>query len=170
MRQCGSCTLCCKLLAIPALDKPPGEWCRYCVPGLGCSIYDQRPDVCRIFACQWLRNESFGDEWFPPRAKMFAYLDNSVQPRLFRVVVDRSAPGRWRQSPYQERLRAISDLGLRRSNFNTIAQCGDRVWLILPDGEAEITGKAYVVRETEIGWKVEILTTIENYSGDHASR
>jgi Fe-S-cluster containining protein len=154
MKQCGTCTLCCKLLAIPVLVKPGGEWCRHCLPGHGCSIYDQRPEVCRTFACQWLRDESFGDEWFPVRARMFAYLDNSIRPRLFRVVADQTAFGRWRQSPYCERLRVISDLGLRRGNFDTVAQCGERFWLILPGSEVEITGKKYVVHETDIGWQV----------------
>src|SRR5262245_1663292 len=171
VRRCGTCTLCCKLLAIPALDKPSGEWCRHCAPGLGCKIYPKRPSVCQIFACQWLRDESFGDAWFPPKAKMFAYLDASAQPRLFRVVA--SVPGRWRQSPYRERLRVVSNLGLRRGDFDTVAQYREQFWLILPDSEVEITGKTYVVRETALGWEVKTFITAqeaEAYRAYHQSR
>jgi hypothetical protein len=34
-RSCGSCTLCCKLLRIEALDKPRDIWCRHCAVGRG---------------------------------------------------------------------------------------------------------------------------------------
>ena len=58
-RACGACSLCCKLLQIdePELKKPANEWCRHCRPGKGgCAIYDERPPVCRDFACEWLIN------------------------------------------------------------------------------------------------------------------
>ena len=54
-RQCGSCTLCCKLLAVPAIEKPAGKWCQYCERSKGCGIYDVRPAGCRTFNCMWLQ-------------------------------------------------------------------------------------------------------------------
>jgi hypothetical protein len=53
-RQCGGCTACCKTHEIHALAKPPGQWCRHCLPGRGCAIYDERPAECRSFGCLWL--------------------------------------------------------------------------------------------------------------------
>ena len=50
--------MCCKLPRIPVLDKPAGEWCRHCTPGVGCNIYDERPQMCREFFCQWIENTS----------------------------------------------------------------------------------------------------------------
>ena len=41
-RDCGSCSLCCKILGIAALDKPVGQWCPNCVQGQGCAIYADR--------------------------------------------------------------------------------------------------------------------------------
>src|SRR4051794_5389247 len=32
MRQCGDCSLCCKVMEIATLDKPPGSWCWHCKP------------------------------------------------------------------------------------------------------------------------------------------
>jgi len=60
-RQCGSCSLCCKLLPIAKSDvfdfeKAAGEWCSHCAPGLGgCTIYDTRPQGCRNYKCEWLK-------------------------------------------------------------------------------------------------------------------
>jgi hypothetical protein len=44
-RACGDCTLCCKVMAIEALAKPAGSWCRHCKPGQGCAIYAERPAI-----------------------------------------------------------------------------------------------------------------------------
>lgn len=155
MRECGACSRCCKLLDIPVLAKPGGKWCQHCKPGCGgCTIYDTRPDVCRKFACQWLIDPSFGDEWFPLHAKMFVYLDASVEPHLLRVVTDASALYRWREPPYRRRLAILSHRGLRNNTFHTVAQMRDRFWLITPSGDHEITGHAYVVNGTPHGWDV----------------
>ncbi len=56
VRACGNCSLCCKLLAIPELEKPHGSWCQHCKPGAGrCTIYEQRPERCSTFRCLWLQ-------------------------------------------------------------------------------------------------------------------
>ena len=54
MRQCGSCTLCCKVLGVGELNKPKGQWCPHCSIGVGCGIYKQRPTECINFDCSWL--------------------------------------------------------------------------------------------------------------------
>ena len=37
-RQCGTCTLCCKLLGIKEINKPDWTWRTHCKPGRGCEI------------------------------------------------------------------------------------------------------------------------------------
>src|SRR5262249_20143690 len=32
-RQCGDCSLCCKLLNVPEVGKPANDWCPHCRPG-----------------------------------------------------------------------------------------------------------------------------------------
>ena len=54
-RECGSCTLCCKLIGVEELKKPQNVWCRHCNIGQGCKIYDTRPQGCRDFSCLWLK-------------------------------------------------------------------------------------------------------------------
>jgi hypothetical protein len=71
MRACGTCSLCCKLPYVGVLNKPIDTWCPHARPGHGgCSIYADRPSICRTFVCGWLASTDFGDEWFPARSKM----------------------------------------------------------------------------------------------------
>src|SRR5690348_640573 len=68
-RQCGTCTLCCKVAAVDEISKPNGVWCRHCTKGRRCSVYEVRPLSCRSFYCQWMLERSLGPEWKPERAK-----------------------------------------------------------------------------------------------------
>jgi uncharacterized protein len=45
--NCDSCALCCKLLAIPEIEKPAGQWCKHCTKTRGCDVYETRPEPCR---------------------------------------------------------------------------------------------------------------------------
>jgi hypothetical protein len=79
-RQCGSCTLCCKLLPVhhgaqvDGIDLP-GSWhkpantrCRFQRHSKGCSIYDARPISCQMWNCRWLVNDDTDDMSRPDRA------------------------------------------------------------------------------------------------------
>lgn len=51
-RACGPCQLCCELMAIPELEKPPRARCsNQC--SAGCAIYAARPASCAGFLCLW---------------------------------------------------------------------------------------------------------------------
>lgn len=66
-RQCGGCTLCCKLLPMPSLLKQAGERCKHqCQKG--CRIYSSRPMECRVWHCKWLINDDAGELRRPDRA------------------------------------------------------------------------------------------------------
>src|SRR5262249_237331 len=62
-RSCGSCTLCCKVLGVPALDTPKGAWRSRREKGVGWRIYERRPDACRSFLCGWLINPRCDAGW-----------------------------------------------------------------------------------------------------------
>lgn len=53
-RACGACTLCCKLVPVPELEKPALVRCTHQRLGKGCAIYARRPMSCRIWSCRWL--------------------------------------------------------------------------------------------------------------------
>ena len=55
-RACGECSLCCRLLPVPPLDKGAGERCRHQRHGKGCAVHAtlDQPFVCRAWRCAWL--------------------------------------------------------------------------------------------------------------------
>ena len=67
--SCGNCTACCKIMGVKVgpddtrlVDegdgsKPPGENCKHCVRGVGCGIYETRPENCKKFECMWLLSQ-----------------------------------------------------------------------------------------------------------------
>jgi hypothetical protein len=98
-RSCGSCSMCCKFFIIPEVDKAKDEWCRHCRPGKGgCTIYEQRPQVCKDFICMWKYTTEMGDEWYPARCKM-VLVDQLDKGRIL-VKVDPTFPSAWRKEPY----------------------------------------------------------------------
>ncbi len=132
-RQCGDCSLCCKVLAIPELKKPKDEWCPNFVAGTGCGIYADRPPSCHNFACQWLVDPTIGPEWKPNICKMV--LD--VKPSLFVVHVDPTATRPWRAEPYYSTLRRLAAQGLTRGTMVIVME-RRRTTVILPDREEDL--------------------------------
>ena len=96
MRTCGSCTLCCKVMAITALKKPMNKWCEFCDKGTGCKIYPTRPSECRTFDCLWLSDENFPDEFKPLRSKIVFTVEHGG--RRVSAHVDAAFPARaWQE-------------------------------------------------------------------------
>jgi hypothetical protein len=55
-RECGACTLCCKLVPVVVLNKEAGQRCKH-QSRKGCSVYKHLALIspeCRIWNCQWL--------------------------------------------------------------------------------------------------------------------
>ena len=142
-RECGSCSLCCRVLEIAELNKPAHTWCRHCRPGKGgCSIYADRPPVCRGFACMWLLDASWPEHWFPQRARMVIYGTVQHGERTITINVDQRYPNRWREEPYYSDIRWLALSGLKQDDgdrFATRVVVGARSWLILPHREIELS-------------------------------
>jgi uncharacterized protein len=107
-RCCGSCSLCCRLPSIAALEKPIDTWCMHCRPGNGgCSIYADRPPACRTFNCGWLEPHIWNglllltEEWFPARCHFYLTFDDVAG---IAVHVDPDFPDAWRAEPYHSAL------------------------------------------------------------------
>src|SRR5258707_183047 len=67
-RQCGDCTLCCKLLPVRSIGKLDGQRCKH-QRHTGCKIYHQPgfPRECLNWNCRWLVNDA-GDTARPDRS------------------------------------------------------------------------------------------------------
>jgi len=135
-RACGSCTLCCKVIAVADFDKPPGVWCSHCIRGKGCGIYQTRPTDCRTFFCEWMLEKSLGPEWKPERAKFALVVGEGTHLTAF---VDPGFPSAWRASPYFETFKRWSLEGARANPPRIITiRVGARVTIVLPDREIDV--------------------------------
>jgi hypothetical protein len=132
-RQCGDCSLCCKVLGIAELDKPKDTWCPNFVAGTGCRIYSDRPPSCRNFACSWLTDATMGPEWKPSVCKMV--LD--AKPRMLAVHVDPAVSRPWRAEPYYSVLKRLSAQGMSRSIIVLVIERRRNI-VILPDREVDL--------------------------------
>lgn len=105
-RGCGSCTLCCKVLGIEALEKPPGRWCERCKVGTGCSRYEARPAECRDFLCGFLTMPALGENWRPSVSRLVIGFEGGTKAMLIQVDPDR--PEAWKRAPYYQQLKEWS--------------------------------------------------------------
>jgi hypothetical protein len=64
-RECGACTLCCRLLPVPEHGKPANKKCPHQF-SKGCRIYANRPMSCAYWNCRWLAGDDTGQR--PDRA------------------------------------------------------------------------------------------------------
>lgn len=113
-RECGSCSLCCKVMEVPEV-KPRHDWCQHARPGAGgCAIYRTRPEICRGFHCQWLSNSRIPDYWFPAKSKIVinATISPDTGKKYISFIVDPAYPNRWREEPYFSNIKHIAKAGL----------------------------------------------------------
>lgn len=134
-KTCGGCGVCCKLPAIPELDKPVHTTCVNYVAASGCSIYADRPGACRAFECGYLQNPALSDDWRPDRAGFMLYFAE-LGPRLM-VETDLATPDTWRGEPFLSQLREWSrrDRGMV---IEVVVRAGDRLTMIFPEGEVDL--------------------------------
>lgn len=164
-RDCGKCSLCCKLLYVSELQKPANRWCGHCKPGKGgCSIYNERPSICRTYACGWLMSEEVGPEWYPLLSHMVLSFGVLGGVQTVTCTVDENYALIWQEHPYYHQLKAMAYRGLHVKTENDIllvqVRVGTRVWLVLPNDDVEITTGSYVIKCVGSGiWDVELFAT-----------
>ncbi|WP_230987018.1 YkgJ family cysteine cluster protein [Allorhizobium terrae] len=124
-RTCGTCTLCCRLPDIDELSKPANAWCTHCVDGMGCQIYQNRPQTCRDFLCLWMTDATLGDEWEPAKAHMMVY----TQGPQMTVLVDPAYPAMWKLEPYSTQLHDWAKEAEGRGGY-VIVFVGDDVFKV----------------------------------------
>ena len=137
-RQCGSCTLCCKILAVQEIEKPPGRLCVHCKEGRGCRIYAERPHSCRSFNCYFLTNPKLREEWRPSKSRIVLV----VSPDGLRIGahIDPERPSAWRREPFCTALKAwAKDALARRERIGqVIVSIGQRTMVIFPDRNVDM--------------------------------
>jgi hypothetical protein len=132
-KSCGTCTMCCKVLQIAALNKPHGIWCPHATPGHGCGIYADRPQECRTFHCGYL-SSALSDEWHPVKSKIVLMADASGGVT---AVVDAGRPDAWKQKPFYPQLKAWARELLPQRKY-VVVRIGKRAIAVLPDQEFDL--------------------------------
>ncbi len=132
-RQCGTCSLCCKLPIVPETESPAGEWCRHCQVGKGCRIYAARPERCRAFHCGWLVWSAVPEHWFPAKARIIV----SSEPARLVFDVDPAAPTRWREQPWHGEIKALAVMAFAEQR-QVLVRIGRKVIAMLPDRDCEL--------------------------------
>jgi len=134
-RECGKCTMCCKLLGIATIDKPAGQWCSHCRQDRGCTIYEQRPQECRNFLCGWLRLPQLDERWKPSTCKFVLATDESFSH--MKIVVDPARADAWRREPYYSTFRGWAQAGPDQG-MKIMVAVGKRAIVILPDRDVDL--------------------------------
>lgn len=127
-RSCANCTMCCKVLTIPELEKPGDQWCKHCLVGKGCGIYASRPATCAGFFCLYLLDGVIGEHWKPAHSRMVLTSDEAG----VYVHVDPARSDAWRKEPYYSDLKTWSARFVQK-NVMTLVFVGDSLTAILPD-------------------------------------
>ena len=156
-RECGDCTLCCKVMAIEALAKPGGSWCPHCKPGHGCLIYASRPAECQSFSCLWLVDDKLDEHWKPNKSKLvLTTSEDGIEVRC-----DPGFPDAWRKEPYRTEIREWALSG-ETLDMTVLVIVGQRMILMTSDLEFDlgiVQPDERIVRELEgtrvVGVKIE---------------
>jgi len=146
-RSCGGCTLCCKVVDVPEIDKPRGVWCTHCIRGTGCRIYAARPSGCRTFLCGWLINPRFGPEWKPDRSKIVITVGLDGNSLNFRC--DPGFPEAWRKEPYHGQIRKLAVIAAQHDGMISV-HTGRNLIVVAPDYEfalGEVGEQDEIIRE-----------------------
>jgi len=132
-RECGECTLCCKVMAIEELAKPVSSWCPHCKPGRGCLIYADRPAECRTYNCLWLIDERFGPHWKPSKSKLVL----TTSQDGIEIRCDPGFPDAWRKAPFRSEIQALATSG-EVYDVAVIVIIGERMILVASDREFDL--------------------------------
>lgn len=151
IRACDGCTLCCKVMGIDELEKPPGEWCARCDPRKGCTDYANRPKECREFHCRWILDPNCGDEWKPSSAKLVMVFDSRTNKMV--AYVDPATPHVWRREPFFSWMKSMSAAAIENSAMVMVAVQGKTI-VITPRGEIDVG----LVSDTDLLVVSEVMT------------
>jgi Fe-S-cluster containining protein len=136
-RQCGSCSLCCTVLRVDELRKLGGTPCVHQRAGGGCSIYVERPGICRAYRCLWLGGGlRDGDR---PDA-LGAVLDVVTQGSSAWLEIREAEPGVFERSA---RLQEIAheyrqSMPVRIADTADVLDPARRFRVLLPGGEERV--------------------------------
>jgi hypothetical protein len=92
MRECGTCSACCRWPEIEEIHKPRGVKCGFLEEcGYGCQVYGRRPRQCSSYKCAWLQGAGRDAD----RPDTSGVLIDGRKTPAGNVLVARDLGGRW---------------------------------------------------------------------------
>ncbi len=146
-RPCGDCGMCCKMVAVPELDKAAGVRCRHFAKAQGCAIQATKPGSCRAYQCIWTYAAPLDDSWRPDRAGFI------LQPgagNTLDVLPHPAAPNSWRAEPYYSQLKAWADYRAAGRPLITVRTRGHAI-VIFPEEDIDL-GPVQPEKQIEYGY------------------
>ena len=135
VRACDGCTLCCKVMRVPSLEKPENTWCPHCRIGVGCAIYEGRPGECEAFVCGYLLIPELTPEWKPAVSHLI--IMGGLNDGRINIVVDPARPDAWRRQPYYGVIKDWARKALARHKQTVLTLAGRSI-VILPDRDVDL--------------------------------
>ena len=124
MSDCNGCTICCKFMGVDEIEKQRNVWCKHCDIGVGCQIYETRPDSCRVYECVWLKTQSLdmpmAPELRPDKSRVVVGTVNDGEELVLYVSPDQ--PDAWKRKRFYEFITDMLKKGVSIS-----VSCGDVV-------------------------------------------
>jgi hypothetical protein len=132
-KSCGSCTECCRMMAVPELYKPAWTLCSNCAVGAGCKVYPDRPQSCRDFNCGWLMAPYMGPDLKPSQCHVVFF-----QPDRNTMVAncDPDRPDAWRAPAV---IDVLHQLARNFADRVVLVRVENRFWRITKDAILPIT-------------------------------
>lgn len=142
--HCRTCTLCCTLPEIHALDKPMYRPCRH-IANRGCGIFGapERPQTCRAYECAHLTAQLTNHpdrRRIPHPLDAGAYFHRDAAENALVVFVDPDRPQAWKRSGLVEIFRGAIRGGMGLVIFDR----GRRLAVATPQLYEEILARDYV--------------------------
>ena len=131
MRDCGDCSLCCKVIHVESLRKPAGTWCQHCSKGsaTACQIFrkPERPYECGKFQCTWTKQYDWPEMMKPSKSRM---VFEDIDSKILLVTCDPDMPSGWKESlPIKRFLKKLA-LGGKA----VVIRAGKETHTLLPRG------------------------------------
>jgi hypothetical protein len=91
-RSCGDCAACCHILAINSDNfiKAADTRCANHKPGIGCTIYANRPSACQTWYCAWRLIAALPDEYRPDRLGAMLSFEQDPAHKNKHIIVARA--------------------------------------------------------------------------------
>jgi len=175
-RQCGTCTLCCRLLPVQTIGKPAGVKCVHARYGKGCLVYHKPsegfPNECGVWSCRWLVDPYGQDLRRPDHAHYVVDImpdligarqpdGSNAEVPVVQVWVDKAHPEAWRDPALLAYLAAENE---RNPPTAAVIRYSNKEGFILIPPALTDDGK-WMVRHGEHSPDVGLIAALERESG-----